>query len=391
MKKKVVHIITKLELGGAQQNTLYTVENLNKEKFEVYLLCGKGGILDDKAKEITKAKKVKTFFITHLIREINPINDFLAFIELFIFLQKIKPEVVHTHSSKAGILGRWASFFYKLFSLKKNLKIIHTFHGFGFSRFHKLPLRVAFIIIEFFTAIITDWLIFVSNDNIKTARKYKIGYIKKYLLIRSGIKISEFYNISNNKEIKTQKKKELGIQEEIVITTIGPFKPQKNLKDFIKLADIILKKLPDKKVKFLIAGDGQQREFLQSMCKKLKLENKIKFLSWYKDIKGLFSITDIFVLTSLWEGLPRSAVESLVSGVPVVAYAVDGLNDIVKNDINGYLVEPRNLEKLAEKILLLLTDKEKFVKIKNTTIKTIDKSFDIDYMVLRQENLYYLG
>lgn len=389
-KIKVVHIITKLELGGAQQNTIYTVENLDKKIFEVFLLTGKGGILDNTAINLAKENKIKLFFVQNLIREINPITDFLAFIEIFELLKKIKPNIVHTHSSKAGILGRWATFLLRVLNPKLQTKIIHTFHGFGFSKFHKFFVRTTFVIAEFFTAVVTDKLIFVSVDNIKTARRYKIGLPQKYLLIRSGIKIKEFFNVSTKEMLKINKRKELDIKDdEKVITTIGPFKPQKNLSDFIKMVKIVNDNLPEYKIKFLIAGDGKQKNFLVSLSKKLGVYHKIKFLSWYKDIKGLFSITDIFVLTSLWEGLPRSAVESLVSGVPVVCYAVDGLNDIIQNEINGYLVPPKDVNTLAQKIIMLLTNKEKFQMLKQNTIKTIDNSFDIDYMVKKQEELYF--
>lgn len=391
MKIKVLHIITKLELGGAQQNTLYTVENIDKESFEVYLASGKGGLLDAKATELAINKKVKLFFVSDLVREINPIKDFLAFIELLQLISWIKPDVVHTHSSKAGILGRWAakvfSCFY-FFRKTKKVKIVHTFHGFAFSKFHNLFVRMFYVILEFYTAIITDVLIFVSKHNIKTARKYKLGFPKKYVLIRSGIKIKDFYQISHNYELRTSKRKELGITENTkVITTIGPFKPQKNLADFIKLARKVIDALPEKQLLFLIAGDGEQRNKLVSLSKQLKVYDRIKFLSWWRDIKGLLSVTDIFVMTSLWEGLPRAAVEALVSGVPVVAYAVDGLNDIVIDGVNGFLVPPKDLKLLSEKIIMLLTNEELQVNMKKNAPQTIDNTFDIDYMVLQQEKL----
>ena len=387
-KVKVVHMITKLELGGAQQNTLYTVEHLDKTKFDVYLLTGCGGLLDEFAKSLVKKSSVKVFFVRHLVREINLIKDVLAFIETFMLFLKIKPRIIHTHSSKAGIIGRWASFFINLFT-KEKIKIIHTFHGFAFSKFHNFFVRNFYIILEFFTAIVSDKLIFVSVDNIKTARKYKIGFSKKYVLIRSGIKINEFYKASFDNQLKETKRKELGILSyEKVITTIGPFKPQKNLADFIKMAKIVVDKLPQQKIKFLIAGDGEQKPMLLKLTKKLRLEDKIKFLSWYKDIKGLLAATDIFVMTSLWEGLPRSAVEALVSGVPVIAYAVDGLNDIVKSGNNGFLVPPKNYNTVAEYVVSLLQDEEKFNMFKKNAVETIEKTFDIDYMVIQQEKLY---
>jgi glycosyltransferase involved in cell wall biosynthesis len=387
-KIKVVHIITKLELGGAQQNTLYTVEHLDKTKFEVYLLTGCGGILDESAKLLAKKSFVKVYFIKNLVREINIIRDILAFIEILELLAKIKPQIIHTHSSKAGVIGRWAAFFLNFFT-KKKIKILHTFHGFAFSRFHNFFIRNFYIFLEFFTAIISDKLIFVSLDNIKTAKKYKIGSNKKYVLIRSGIKITDFYKASFDKELREKKRSELQISLlEKVITTIGPFKPQKNLSDFIKMAKIVVEKLPQQKIKFLIAGDGEQRNKLLWMTKKLQLEDKIKFLSWYKDIKGLLAATDVFVMTSLWEGLPRSAVEALVAGIPVVAYAVDGLNDIVRSGENGFLVQPKDYNTLAEHIVYLLKHEDILEKFKKNAVGTIEKSFDIDYMVIQQEELY---
>jgi len=387
-KIKVVHIITKLELGGAQQNTLYTVEHLDKTKFDVYLMSGCGGILDETAKFLAKNVYVKVYFVKNLVREIDIIRDILALIEIFELLLKIKPHIIHTHSSKAGIIGRWSAFVLNLFR-KEKIKIIHTFHGFAFSRFHNFFVRNFYIILEFFTAIISDKLIFVSVDNIKTAKRYKIGSVKKYVLIRSGIKISEFYKVSFDSELKEVKKKELQISSsEKVITTIGPFKPQKNLADFIKMAKVVVEKIPEQKIKFLIAGDGEQRNKLLWLTKKLNMEDKIKFLSWYKDIKGLLSVTDIFVMTSLWEGLPRSAVESLVAGVPVVAYAVDGLNDIVKSGKNGFLVTPKDVNSIAEQVVYLLKNQNIFNEFKKNAVETIENSFDIDYMVIQQENLY---
>jgi glycosyltransferase involved in cell wall biosynthesis len=390
MKKvKVVHIITKLELGGAQQNTLYTVEHLDKNLFDVYLLSGRGGILDGFAKSLVKNSGVKVIFISTLVREINIIKDILAFIEIFELLRKIRPDIIHTHSSKAGIVARWSAFVLNLFS-KNKIKIIHTFHGFAFSKFHNFFVRIFYITLEFFAGIISDRLIFVSIDNMNTAKKYKIGIDKNYVLIRSGIKIREFERVSFDNEFKKLKMQNFNLTlKEKVITTIGPFKPQKNLVDFIKMVRFVIDELPDENLIFFIAGDGKQKNLLISLAKKLGVYEKIKFLSWYEDIKGLLAVTDIFVMTSLWEGLPRSAVEALVTGVPVVAYAVDGLTDIIKSGINGYLIEPKDVFNLSKKVILLIRNSDLYNQIKKNTTQTIDKSFDIDYMVLQQQNLYF--
>jgi len=123
-KIKVCHIITRLELGGAQQNTLYTVTHLNRDDFEPSLVTGRGGVLDA---EITSHQEVKQAFVPYLVRSINPVLDLAVFFRILFFLRKEGPDIVHTHSSKAGIIGRWAAFFAGV------PVIIHTYHGFGFN------------------------------------------------------------------------------------------------------------------------------------------------------------------------------------------------------------------------------------------------------------------
>ena len=269
MKKiKVVHIITKLELGGAQENTLYTVEHLDKKKFDVYLICGKGGILDYRAIELARKKSLNLYFIKNLIREINPWKDFLALKELIIKLDEIQPDIIHTHSSKAGILGRVSGYFLNLVNnnFANRTKIIHTFHGFGFNKFQASLIKNFYILLEYFIAKVTDKLIFVSKSNMfDTARKYDIGNFKDYVLIRSGIKISEYKKSSEDKVLQEIILKELNLPLDCkVISTIGPFKPQKNLTDFIQFANIVMNSEElfsetKKKLYFLIAGDGEQR------------------------------------------------------------------------------------------------------------------------------------
>jgi glycosyltransferase involved in cell wall biosynthesis len=276
----------------------------------------------------------------------------------------------------------------------KKIKIVHTFHVFCFNHFQNLLTKNFYILLEYLVAKISDKLIFVSKSNITTAIKYNIGNFKDYVLIRSGIKISEYKNIQEQQFLKEKILKELSLPlDSRIITTIGPFKPQKNLSDFIELAHIVTNSTElytetKKKLFFLIAGDGDQRRMLEKLVEEYHLNDKIKFLSWYKNIAGLLSITEIFVMTSLWEGLPRSAVEALVSGVPVVAYNTDGLSDIIMSDFNGYLVRIKDVYNLSQYVIELLNNRTKLDRLKHNAKSFIDNSFDIDYMVRQQEDLY---
>ncbi|MDD5687978.1 MAG: glycosyltransferase family 4 protein [Elusimicrobia bacterium] len=368
-KIKVVHIITLLELGGAQENTLYTCEHLDKNKFEPILICGKGGILD------SKTKNIKTYYVNELIREIHPINDIIAIIKIYKIIKKEKPDIVHTHSSKAGIVGRWAAYFAHV------PKIIHTFHGFGFHDYQLFIVKTIYVLAERLTAKITDQFICVSNENILKGLKNKIGLKERYTMIRSGIKLQD-YQIEVSVE---KKKKEFGITNEKVVGMVACFKEQKAPLDFVKVANLVCSKNPS--VKFILVGDGKLRKQIELLVKKLNLQKNIIITGWRQDINEIIKIFDIFLLTSLWEGLPRVIIEAMASGLPVVATYVDGTKEIVQEGLTGYVTYPHEIEKMAERIIRVLADVELRKKLSEEAKKTV-KEFDIDLMVSQQEKLY---
>ncbi len=371
MEIKVVHIITKLELGGAQNNTLYTVKHLDKSKFKTILITGKGGILDEEAKTLS------TIFIDELVREISPLNDIKALFEIYKILKKEKPDIVHTHSSKAGILGRIAAF---LAGVKV---IIHTYHGFGFNDYQKIYVKYFYIFLEKIVSYLTHFLIFVSNDNIRIAKKYFIGNKKKYILIRSGIKLSHF-----KKEKKYELLKRLKIKKEnnTIISTVANFKPQKNPDDFYYIAKKLIKEKEN--VYFIYAGGGERLEYFRNLSRNDKIDSRLFFTGWIDDSRLIYDSSDIFILTSLWEGLPRSLVEAMASGVIPVCYKTDGVIDIIKDGENGFMVEKGEKDKMYKILINLIEDDNLYNRIKNNLLKTDLSEFDIDLMVKKQEELY---
>ena len=367
-KIKVCHIITKLELGGAQKVALYIVSHLDKEKFIPVFIAGKGGFLDHEAAEL---KGVRVYLTSSLIRQIRPCRDLLGFFGLLRILIKERPGIVHTHSSKAGILGRWAAF------IAGVPVIMHTVHGFGFNDRQKGIMRTILIWIERLTAKITDRLIVVTNEDKEKGLKYGIGTLDKYELIRAGIDVKAYKELRID---KAHKKAELGISpEQKVIVTIGPFKPQKNLKDFVEVAKKVHERAPE--TVFLIIGDGQQRKEIEFLIYAYGLSEKVKLLGWRHDIAELLAVSDIFVLTSLWEGLPRTILEAMCVKLPVVANAVDGVKEIVKDGVTGYLTEPFETDRMAEIVLKLLRDSRLCEEIGQKSFAAMTDEFDINYMV----------
>ncbi|HOJ86879.1 MAG: glycosyltransferase family 4 protein [Elusimicrobiales bacterium] len=371
MKIKIVHIITKLELGGAQGNTIYTVSNLDKGKFDVTLICGRGGVLDEKTGEID------IVFIDDLVREISPLKDIKAFWKIYKIIKEKKPDIVHTHSSKAGIIGRFASFFAGV------KKIIHTYHGFGFNDYQNMFVKHFYILIEKISCLITERIIFVSKDNIKTALRYGIGKSTKYELIRSGIKLSDYSNRKNYEFVK-----KLGIEKNnsVIISTVANLKPQKNPEDFYEVAKNIINSGYD--AYFIYAGGGERLEYFQNKAELDKISRRVFFVGWVLKPFDVYSCSDIFILTSLWEGLPRSLVEAMSSGVVPVCYKTDGVNDIIIDGANGFIVEQKNVKRMTDTVKKLIEEPKLLEKIKENVLKTDLSEFDIDFMVKKQEELY---
>lgn len=369
---KVCHIITKLELGGAQRNTLFTVQNLDRDKYDAFLIAGAGGILDSEAEN-----NIKIYNVRSLIRRISPLSDFKALISVYRILKLEKPDVVHTHSSKAGIIGRIAA---KLAGIKV---IIHTIHGFGFNDTQPFYIKYLYIYLEKFCALFTDMLVAVAKEDIAKGLSKGIGKPRKYALIRSGIDTKYYKNFTPDPEFR----KSLGLEPEITgVLSIGPFKHQKNLKDYILAADIVCKETD--KALFFIAGDGNQRKELEDLILSLGLQNKVILLGWRKDVAELLYASDIFVLTSLWEGLPRAAVEAMCCSKPVVANAVDGVKELVTDGKNGFKTKPYDYKDTAAKILYLINNKEERILMGKSAKESIGEEFDIYHMVKQQEELY---
>src|SRR4030067_304591 len=255
---KVVHIITKLELGGAQQNTLYTVSHLDKSKFIPILITGSEGLLVDDAKRLG----IEAHFLSSLVREINPVKDITALLDIRRLLLRIKrssqsPIIVHTHSSKTGIIGRWAAY------LAGIPVIIHTYHGYGFNDYQSIFKNRLFIFLKRLPAKISTRFIAVSKNNIEKGINAKIFSSDDVELIRSGIDISEFSDVKID---KAKKKKELWVElDRPLVGMIACFKPQKAQLDFIKAAYLVHQKMPD--VRFIVAGDGELRPSMEELIK----------------------------------------------------------------------------------------------------------------------------
>lgn len=372
---KVLHVITKLELGGAQINTVYTYENLDQTAFDAYLLSGPGGILTEKV-----AKKDHFIIVRDLVREIRPGKDLKAFFQLLKIIRKIKPHIVHTHSTKAGILGRLAAFLLRI------PVIVHSVHGFPFSPFQSFLKRTFYVTAEKIVSRLTGHFIFVSNDDIETARRKKL--IKKnFSLIRSGFPTKKFIRQNTAAGIKALREKYNIHEKDFVCGIIAPFKPQKGLFHLIEIAARVLAPGKIKKnILFMITGDGDLREAIEAKLAEKNIAGHFRLPGFVFDIENAVDLFDLGVSTALWEGLPQSLIQLRLKKKAVVASDIPGNREVIKENKNGFLVDVFDYQTFSEKILYLINEDAERERLAG--FEEDFSQWDADYMVEEQEKLY---
>jgi glycosyltransferase involved in cell wall biosynthesis len=370
----VAHIITKLELGGAQQNTLFTVSHLDPQRFRPILITGEPGLLDDEARGLGG---VEFHQIPSLVRPLRPAEELRALVALTRLLRRLRPAIVHTHSSKAGILGRWAA------RLAGVPIIIHSIHGFGFTPAQQPALRALLLTAERMTARVTTRFIAVSEANRQRGIELGLFSRDRCTLIRSGVDLHLFRHTRVDVE---KKKRDLGLApDRPVVGMIAPLKPQKAPLDFVRMASLVHSVRPE--AQFLEIGDGELRQAVEAAARQEGLGDSFRLLGWRRDIPEVLRCLDVLVLTSRWEGLPRVYLEALASGVPVVGTNVDGAAEVIRDGVNGSLVEPGDVGRMAKEVLGLLADPER-ARAMGRQGQALAEEFDIHEMVRRQEEEY---
>jgi glycosyltransferase involved in cell wall biosynthesis len=373
MRTRVLHIITRLEPGGAQRNTLYTVEHLDRSEFEVALAWGPGDALDRDAERIGDLRREP---VPEMNRPLSPRRDLAALRRIRELLRELGPQIVHTHSSKAGVLGRLAA------RLERVPVVIHSIHGYGFTPLQPAPLRALFVIVEKIVGRWTDHFIAVSKQNLQLGLELGLFGPERVSVIRSGIELGRFRQAQNGTELRDR----IGVPSSApLVTQIGNFKPQKAPLDFVRMAAAVSRELPE--TWFVMVGDGRLRPAAENLARELGVADRMVFCGWWDDVPGLLAATDVSVLSSRHEGLPRAVVESLAAGVPVVATAVDGTVEVVRDGVNGCLVEPGDVDGLARGVTELLGDSDLRRRMSVAAGDGLDE-FDIDRMVRQQEELY---
>ena len=387
-KLKICHVITRMVVGGAQENTLFTALDHAEKDHDVTLVTGfspgREGELLQKAKLNSKLRIVET---PTLCPELSLKNDPKAYCFLKRFFKENNFDVVHTHSSKAGIIGRIAAW---------NAKVpfvVHTVHGQAFHPFEKAWKNFIYKTAERYAAKQCHKIYAVAQAMINQCIEAKIAPAEKYMVVYSGMEIGDFLNAKKSPEL-CQK---LQIPSNApVIGSIARLFPLKGYEYFIPAAHALLQKRPD--VHFLLVGDGSMHDELIEQVKKLGIEKNIHFAGLVAPYEVPLYVGNMDLLWhfSVREGLPRSVVQALAAGKIPMSFALDGAPEVILNDLSGYTLPYRDdmddvISEIAEKSEYLLNNPDVYKKMSDYGRELVREKFDHHYMADVLEKEYLSG
>jgi len=347
-KIRVLHIITRLIVGGAQEATILTAAMLDKTAWDVHILSGPQTGSEGSLIEHTRDLGIPLTLEPALVREINPLRDAVALARLVRFIRRGGYQVVHTHSSKAGILGRLAA---RLAGVKV---IVHTVHGWAHHDYQRPLVRWIYITLEKLVLPFTSRLTTDSVLNIDKGIRDGIGARENYVdtPIRCGIELDRF---GHPQVPPHEMRRQLGLpQDALVVGTVTRLSPQKSPLDLVEAFAHIHQQYPA--AWFVIVGDGPLRGQVEHALQERQLADKVVLTGLRRDVPELLATLDVFVLTSLWEGLPRVLPQAMATGLPIVCTRADGTVEAIDDGVNGFLVEPSQPAALAAKVVILLQD-----------------------------------
>jgi glycosyltransferase involved in cell wall biosynthesis len=377
---KITHVITRLVVGGAQENTVATVLGLReKAGLEVRLLSGPAigpeGSLEPGVKIIPGLLAI----VPELVRPVHPLKDFLALRRLEKIFREQKPDIVHTHSGKAGVLGRLAA---KRAGVPV---VIHTIHGPSFGAFQNGLSNLIFRAAERHAARATDHFIVVADAMKDQYFAAGIGRPDQYTKIFSGFPLGPLLAAKNDPELR----KRLGIApDDFVVGKVARLFKLKGHDDLFAIAPALVLRHP--KIKFLLVGDGEWRGRFEKMADELGLRKYFIFTGLVPpaDVPKHIGIMDALIHLSRREGLPRALPQALAAGKPVVAYDCDGAREACRNDETGFLIPPGDLGQLAAWISTLADNETLRHRLGRSGQNFVREHFAVEKMVDSIYNLY---
>jgi glycosyltransferase involved in cell wall biosynthesis len=369
-KIKVVHIVTRMNTGGVAVLITDLVSGLNSPKYDVQLITGKCSPEEEDYLR-GRAIALNEIRIDSMGRSLKPIMDLKAFFALIMVLRQLNPDIVHTHTSKAGLLGRIAARI-----ATPNAKIVHTFHGHLLQGYFSKVTTKFLVITERSLARISDVLVSMGNEVKRNLLDVKIGKNEQYVIAFPGVKLNQ-PNLQNQQVLKFKE----DCEGQVIFTFLGRLSLIKRCDRILELARAVA--IAEQNIHFLVIGDGELREELEIQSVGLP----ITFIGWQSRIEDWLAASDAAILLSDNEAVPLAMIEAGYAGLPVIATKVGSMSDVVIDGVNGYLVET-NMNDILEKTLLMAKNPSLRDQMGSNGRSLAIEHFSVKAMITNHEEIY---
>ncbi len=377
-KIKLAHIITRLDWGGSPDIVRILCSRLDPAVYDITLYSGPGHNLSARTNAFLSAFRGRIVIIPELKRDVNPVSDIAAFLRLAWLLGRQRPDIVHTHTAKAGAIGRMAAF------ISTRAKIVHTAHGHNFYGYFNNLISGLIILIERVLAKITQVFIALTELEKADMLRYRVGTKENVRVIYQGLELDVITRAAVD---RNRLRGSLRISDaDMVVGMVARLEPVKGCRFFVEAARQVLAQVPN--CKFLLVGDGSLRPELERLVDGVGLKDKFIFTGWREDAAALMTVCDILVLPSLNEAVGMVLIEAQAQGIPVVATEVGGIPEVVTDGQTGSLVPPADSGALAKTIVSLLSNDQRRIYIGKQSREWVRGKFDAPVMVAKIEALY---
>ena len=393
---KIFRIIARLNVGGPTRHVVWLTKGLQNEEFQSILATGTVPVGEEDMSYFADENGVKPFFIEQMSRELSP-KDLVSLWKIFVKIWQEKPDIIHTHTAKAGTVGRIAGFLYRWLSWRK-VKIVHTFHGHVFHSYYGKRKTQIFLLIEKILArFATDKIITISNQQFKEIHEdFGVGKKKQFQVIPLGIDLEKFADSNAKRNILRD---EINVKDdEILVGLVGRLTEIKNISLFLKVIQLCLKQTDLTKLKFAIIGDGHLRKPLEEEAKNLGIQKNITFVGHRNDVDVIYAGLDIIALTSLNEGTPLSLIESMANEKPVISTEVGGVIDLLGKIVDdnlgfkvrerGISVESDNAEAFSKGLVYLALEKNLRQQFGKDGLEFVNQNYSKERLIVEIGELY---
>lgn len=383
---RILRVIARLNVGGPARHVVLLDRGLSERGHTTLLVHGSVGADEASLEHLAADGRIETIKLPELGRRISPLDDARALVKLVTILFRHAPDVVHTHTAKAGTLGRIAASIYNVTrSRRRRSVVVHTFHGHVLESYFRPSVSIIVRLAERCLAVVTDRIVTISPQQHRDiTERFRIASSSQTVTISLGLDLRALSDLPLD---APSYRGELGIAaHDFVVGYVGRLAPIKDLPMLVQAFAVAHRDWPDSWL--VLAGDGSGRPELEALALRLEVADRVRFLGWTENLPRLYATLDLCALSSLNEGTPVAIIEAMAAGKPVAATAVGGVADVVRDGETGLLVPPGDVEALAGAIVRLARDPTERARMGAAARQSVARRYTVETLIIDLERLY---